>query len=145
MTLYEVLGCPAHSTPEELHRAHRALSLQYHPDRASENEKQAAQARFVAVQAAYATLKDPASRAKYDSSLAPRPTPRAPTFWLNSPALKRIAELYGLDPQYMIETFQRHGQEALRRFCLHHQVPAELVDLLFGPPVVDFLSKLVWR
>jgi molecular chaperone DnaJ len=59
---YARLGLDAKAGPAELRRAWRRLALQWHPDRAGSD----ATATFQKIQAAYAVLSDPASRAAYD-------------------------------------------------------------------------------
>jgi molecular chaperone DnaJ len=61
---YKVLGIPVRATQEEIRSAFRYLAMKLHPDRNPGNP--AAAARFREVRKAYETLKDPASRGKYD-------------------------------------------------------------------------------
>ena len=69
---YALLGIDRHAGHAELRRAWRKLALQWHPDRAGAN----ATATFQKIQAAYAVLADPISRAGYDrrQGVAPIPT-----------------------------------------------------------------------
>jgi molecular chaperone DnaJ len=59
---YALLGLDSKAGPTELRRAWRRLALRWHPDRAGEN----ATGTFQKIQAAYAVLSDPVSRAAYD-------------------------------------------------------------------------------
>ena len=59
---YALLGVAQAAGVAELRRAWRRLALQWHPDRAGES----ATAVFQKIQAAYAVLSDPLSRAAYD-------------------------------------------------------------------------------
>jgi molecular chaperone DnaJ len=59
---YALLGLDAKAGHAELRRAWRRLALRWHPDRAGEG----ATATFQKIQAAYAVLADPLSRAAYD-------------------------------------------------------------------------------
>jgi DnaJ-class molecular chaperone len=61
---YEVLGINRSAAPDEVKRAYRRLSKEFHPDR-NPNDP-AAEAKFKEVQKAYETLKDPKKRADYD-------------------------------------------------------------------------------
>ena len=59
---YALLGVRANAAHAELRRAWRQLALRWHPDRAGAE----ATATFQKIQAAYAVLSDPISRAAYD-------------------------------------------------------------------------------
>ncbi len=60
---YEILKVQPQATSEEIHRAYRALALQYHPDR---NPTPEASATMTAINEAYSVLADPARRRSYD-------------------------------------------------------------------------------
>ena len=66
-TAYAVLGLPAAASLDAIKRAHKALSLAYHPDR---NSAPAAPEVAAKVNAAYAILSDEDKRAAYDEALA---------------------------------------------------------------------------
>jgi curved DNA-binding protein CbpA len=59
---YALLGVASTAGVSELRRAWRRLALRWHPDRAGDS----ATAAFQNIQAAYAVLSDPLSRAAYD-------------------------------------------------------------------------------
>ena len=61
---YKILGIPVRATQEQIRSAFRYLAMKLHPDRNPGNP--VAAERFRAVRRAYETLKDPASRGKYD-------------------------------------------------------------------------------
>lgn len=72
--LYSILGVSKNATPDELKRAYRKLSMQYHPDRQngkSDSERHAAEERFKEINAAYAVLSDSAKRENYDKYGSP--------------------------------------------------------------------------
>jgi curved DNA-binding protein len=62
--LYQILGVPRTSTPEEIKKAYRKLARQHHPDMNPGNK--AAEERFKELSAAFEVLADPKRRALYD-------------------------------------------------------------------------------
>ncbi|WP_047151390.1 molecular chaperone DnaJ [Aneurinibacillus tyrosinisolvens] len=60
---YEVLGLSKDASESEIKKAHRKLSMKYHPDR---NKEADAEAKFKEVQEAYEVLSDPQKKAGYD-------------------------------------------------------------------------------
>jgi curved DNA-binding protein CbpA len=74
---YGVLGVARDASMPEIRRAYRRLARQHHPDR---NAAPDGAQRFRRLVEAYAVLRDPACRARYDHTLRPagrRPPPRA--------------------------------------------------------------------
>jgi len=71
MSLYEVLGVAPSASAAEVRQAYVALARQHHPDLDGGDAE-----RMRAVNDAWATLSDPARRARYDRTLiAPPPGP----------------------------------------------------------------------
>ena len=62
---YDTLGVTKSSSPEEIKRAYRKLALQYHPDRAGKDNKEA-EKKFKEINEAYQVLSDPKKKAQYD-------------------------------------------------------------------------------
>jgi len=61
---YEVLGVPRTATQEEIHGAYRRLARKFHPD---VNKHKDAEEKFKKVGEAYAVLRDPEARRRYDA------------------------------------------------------------------------------
>ncbi|MFG0317200.1 MAG: DnaJ domain-containing protein, partial [Planctomycetota bacterium JB042] len=59
---YKTLGVARDASAEEIKRAYRKLALEWHPDRHSGDEKEAAERRFKQVSEAYEVLKDEEKR-----------------------------------------------------------------------------------
>lgn len=62
---YAILGVDAAASADEIKKAFRRLTLEFHPDRHAGDEEIAA--RYRQINAAYDTLSDTATRAKYDA------------------------------------------------------------------------------
>ena len=60
---YEILGISKDASLEEIKKAYREASLQFHPD---VNEEKEARGKFIMIKKAYETLSDPDKREKYD-------------------------------------------------------------------------------
>ena len=66
--LYEVLHLTKTASESEIKRAYRKKSLQVHPDRASDEDREEATKRFQCLGQVYSVLSDPDRRAIYDES-----------------------------------------------------------------------------
>ena len=76
---YAVLGVAPEATPEEIKTSFRKLAKRYHPDGNPDDPEAAS--RFQAVQSAYALLKDPDQRLRFDKGLIDADgTPRSQPF-----------------------------------------------------------------
>ncbi|EGW31933.1 uncharacterized protein SPAPADRAFT_61035 [Spathaspora passalidarum NRRL Y-27907] len=64
--LYEILGVDSRASDIEIKRAYRKLALKYHPDKASAEEREEAEAKFKEISFAYETLIDEQKRDEYD-------------------------------------------------------------------------------
>lgn len=62
---YEILGVSKDCSQEEIEKAYKKLALRYHPDR-NPGDNEAAE-KFLEVQKAFDTLKDPSKRQGYDN------------------------------------------------------------------------------
>lgn len=61
---YEVLGIPRDADGQAIKKAYHKLAMEWHPDR---NKSPQAEERFKEIAIAYAVLKDPEKRARYDA------------------------------------------------------------------------------
>ena len=68
VTHYETLGVPQQATQSEIVAAYRSQLLRWHPDKNGGSAESAEM--FKRVKEAYAVLRDPSTRADYDTSLA---------------------------------------------------------------------------
>lgn len=64
---YELLGVPSDASARDIERAWRQKALLHHPDKAPEEEKVAAEARFKEIAQAHEVLADPEKRQAYDA------------------------------------------------------------------------------
>ncbi|KAJ1868335.1 DnaJ sub B member 6 [Coemansia sp. RSA 989] len=62
---YELLGIQPGATPDEVKKAYRKLSLQWHPDK-NPNNREAAEEKFKQLAEAYSVLSDSETRQRYD-------------------------------------------------------------------------------
>jgi DnaJ-class molecular chaperone len=72
------LGVPASATSDEIKAAYRRLALKYHPDRNPGDRS--AEARFKEISEAYATLRDPEARSRFDRFGRAQPGGARPDF-----------------------------------------------------------------
>lgn len=63
---YAILGLTKKAKKKEIKSAYRKLALKYHPDKVAEEEKEAAEEKFIKVSEAYAVLSDDEKRKIYD-------------------------------------------------------------------------------
>lgn len=102
MSYYEVLSISPQASDEDIKRAYRKLALQYHPDRNPHN-RQMYEQRFSRINEAYAHLKTPENRKRYDRRLATQPNAKAPEAVV-TPAVQsgsffaRIADIFRTAP-----------------------------------------------
>src|SRR6266852_4204858 len=76
MSYYDLLGVPPQAPPEQIRAAYRTLVQLFHPDRLAHLKPESrlfAEERLKALNRAYEVLGDPARRAAYDYTNAPRP------------------------------------------------------------------------
>lgn len=71
---YEVLGVDPECSQAELKAAHRRLVRRHHPDVAPQSEREAATRRMQRINVAYALVRDPSRRARYDAVRAAQRT-----------------------------------------------------------------------
>lgn len=69
-TYYEILELKPTVTLREIKKSYRKLALQHHPDRNSQEDKEAATIKFRSVNEAYEVLSDPDQRRQYDAELS---------------------------------------------------------------------------
>lgn len=65
--LYEILGVEKTATATEIKKAYRKLALSHHPDKVSEEHREASEIKFKEISAAYEVLSDETKRSNYDT------------------------------------------------------------------------------
>jgi DnaJ-class molecular chaperone len=90
---YEVLGVPRSATPEEIKKAYRKATIEWHPDKHPNNKD--VEEKFKQIVLAYEVLRDPEKKGAYDLGFDPRSGRFDPTNI--DPSL--------LDPDLFISTF----------------------------------------
>ncbi|KAK1973276.1 DnaJ domain-containing protein [Colletotrichum cereale] len=65
---YEVLGLEREATADQVKSAYRKAALKNHPDKVSDDQRDAAKEKFQSIAFAYAILSDPARRKRYDTT-----------------------------------------------------------------------------
>lgn len=65
--LYELLEVDVSATDTEIRKAYRKLALRYHPDKASEDDRESAEIKFKEISHAYEILSDETKRQEYDT------------------------------------------------------------------------------
>jgi DnaJ-class molecular chaperone len=78
---YRTLQVTRGAEPEVIERAYKALSMKYHPDHVQADDRAAANRRMQEINDAYAVLRDPAQRARYDTVLPPEHADGWDRFW----------------------------------------------------------------
>ncbi len=78
---YRILQVTRDAEPEVIERAYRALAMKYHPDRAVGRDGVSATKRMQLINEAYAVLKDPERRRRYDATLPPEGAAGWDRFW----------------------------------------------------------------
>lgn len=66
---YKILEVDRNASVEVIEKAHKVLSMKYHPDRQSQEKRQIAEEKMKLINEAYAVLSDPEKRLSYDAKL----------------------------------------------------------------------------
>lgn len=70
LTFYQVLNVKQTANEREIKQAYKRSVLKYHPDRFKKKKDKAREEKFLEVQEAWETLRDPALRSAYDQDIA---------------------------------------------------------------------------
>lgn len=81
MDYYRRLQVSRDAEPEVIERAYKVLALKYHPDHASVAAQAEATRQMQRINEAYAVLRDPAARRRYDATLPPEGANAWDVFW----------------------------------------------------------------
>jgi curved DNA-binding protein CbpA len=115
---YAVLQVAPTAEQEVIHAAFRALALKYHPDRDGTGY---ASRRMLALNAAYALLRDEAARAAWDRSLraAPHPAPMSRRVPPPRSAAAGTKVSFGRYEGWTLRDLARHDPDYLRWLSRH--------------------------
>jgi curved DNA-binding protein CbpA len=126
MTHYQALELPDNASAADIRRAYRRLVLLTHPDRTPDP---AAHARYLAINAAYDILSDPARRQAYDWTLrSPAPSPPPPV----PPGKARDAQRRRTAPPRRTAASDKAQQILQQEWILHKARPFLNGVMLFG-------------
>jgi curved DNA-binding protein CbpA len=111
-TYYQILELPEQASPDDIRRAYLRLVRVTHPDRTPDP---AAHRRYLLVNEAYDTLRQPALRARYDAQLTAArqpPRPAAPTYTqpFGGNAYQVLRVPYSATPAQIEQAYQRLRQ-----------------------------------
>ena len=98
---YELLQITSAASFDEVHKAYRALAMQYHPDR---NPTPGAASTMVAINEAYAVLSEPSRRRQYDQARM-----KTEPFEIAGPVTK-VTEVIGKD---RLRVGSEHGTQSM--------------------------------
>jgi len=89
---YKILDVPKNASDQDIKKAYRKLSLQYHPDR---NQSPDAEEKIRKINEAYETLSDPAKRQQYDAGPAMGGFPGGFPFPMGGPHFAHMSSMDG--------------------------------------------------
>lgn len=112
---YGCLGVSPSSTPAEIKRAYRLLSLEHHPDK---SKAEGAQQRFTEIGKAYAVLRDKEARAAYDEFMSTIPPQFRPRYGHVSIPVWQILLAFSLIVSVFQYTFQFRHARNIREFAM---------------------------
>lgn len=115
---YRVLQVLPTADAEVIHAAFRALALKYHPDRDASPQ---AQRRMLALNAAYALVRDDVARAAWDRAQARASRPAAPVTVPPPPRSDAVGTriAFGRYAGWTLRDLARHDPEYLRWLSRH--------------------------
>lgn len=123
---YDILNVSQQSSPDEIKKNYRKLSLEFHPDRPNGNAE-----KFKKISEAYETLSNPQLRQKYDMSLMHPNLPNMNSF---DPFMDMIFNMHGMNINGM------HGMHSMNGMHGMNGMPnTTFVNLssLFKPPTIN--------
>jgi curved DNA-binding protein len=131
MDYYTILGVSRKATDDEIKKAFKKKSMQYHPDRGGDSDK------FKEVNEAYQTLRDPQKRAAYDN---PRPHQTAFTGGFNGNMFEDLNPFYSTffrDPPGTTRIQQNRDIRLTYKITLEECYTGKDVQLRYNLPSGD--------
>ena len=79
--LYKILNLPPKSSIAQIRAQYKKLAVLLHPDKNSDSDKEAFEAKFIRLKEAYSTLSHPEKKRKYDETGHLENSEEVDSFW----------------------------------------------------------------
>ena len=157
MNYYEALDILPTATPEQVRKAYRELVEIYHPDRMQDRRadvRERAESRLKLINEAYAVLRDPEERERYDNALNEGETqdriyfkPKGSSSVARTRIRQRLQEIHDAVKAHKAEIEQLTPQLASQPLLDQQWDRYILVSFVLGWPFILFgvwISPIVW-
>lgn len=131
---YSILGVPRNADATAIKKAYRTKSLEYHPDKCSD-DKDACQTKFIEVSTAYEVLNDPEKRKIYDRDGADGLKEGHQS---NEQAKAMFRQFFGREPDGNVRIVNQGGQ----MMFMEEGEPGPKEDIFGGTSVTEMTSDV---